>query len=276
MGKHKISIRNSHVSYWTYGENTNPPILFIHGFRGNHKGLQDLASEMTGYYVIIPDLPGYLESAPWTDRTHTISEYASWLAEFCDEIHLDDYIVVGHSFSATLAIFFAGHHGANIRKLILVAPVIAVTSPEAIVSNLYHQLARILPNPVRRIYLINPVTECCARFMLLKSSSLLNKIKLYYRQLQDMKTLNEQIIMENFISLHTTDPLEIAPNITIPTKIIAGTKDALSPRKSMEKLHDAIPNAVCEYILNEGHIIPMEQPASLARAIISFIYSSPA
>ncbi|HSX24535.1 MAG TPA: alpha/beta hydrolase [Candidatus Andersenbacteria bacterium] len=88
--------------------------------------------------------------------------------------------------------------------------------------------------------------------------------------------ISKRIIMENFISLYTTNPFECAKKITATTKIIAGTKDRLSPQKSMEKLQQIIPHATNEYVKGEGHIMPLEAPKKLGRAIQRFIESSPA
>ena len=112
--------------------------------------------------------------------------------------------------------------------------------------------------------------------MLLKSSSLYRKAEIIVDGLRNVPNLDERIIMENFVSLYTTDPFAIAKNIRATTYIIAGTKDRLSPKDSMEKLRATIPRATSAYIENEGHIIPLEAPETLGRAIAAFIESSPA
>ena len=274
--KHTCTVRNASVAYWTRGTPSLSPVVYIHGFRGNHKGLMGIGRIMKQSYVIIPDLPGYGESAGWDTTHHTIAEYAKFLEEFCETIGLKKYNVVGHSFGATLAIVFAGLHGMHIKKLVLIAPVISQSSIESLIGTIYYQFARILPATIKRIYLVNQLSDAGANIMLLKSSSLYRKAEIIVDGLRNVPNLDERIIMENFVSLYTTDPFAIAKNIRATTYIIAGTKDRLSPKDSMEKLRATIPRATSAYIENEGHIIPLEAPETLGRAIAAFIESSPA
>ena len=275
MKKHAFILRGKTVAYWTYGNPTMPAVIYIHGFRGNHKGLVGIALEMKRSYVIVPDLPGYGDSEPWESTPHTVLEYASFLQEFCEELGLKKYHVVGHSFGATLAILFAGLYGKHIQKLVLIAPVISQSSIESIIGTLYYQIARVLPPVLQRIYLVNQISDAGANVMLLKSASFHRKAEILVDGLRNIHTLSERIIMENFISLYTTDPFEISKNITAATLIIAGTKDRLSPKKSMEKLREFIPHSVTKYIPKEGHIMPLEAPKTLGNAISRFIESSP-
>ena len=60
-----------------------PPLLFIHGFRGTHEGLVDVAVWMTdrGYECYYPDIPPFgRESKPL--KTYDEKSYAKVIADY--------------------------------------------------------------------------------------------------------------------------------------------------------------------------------------------------
>ncbi|THE16454.1 alpha/beta fold hydrolase, partial [Kocuria rosea] len=59
------------VRYWFYDVDRAPkPLLvLVHGFRGDHHGLQLVADRLRErYHVVVPDLPGFGRSEPFPDR----------------------------------------------------------------------------------------------------------------------------------------------------------------------------------------------------------------
>ena len=79
---------------------TKPPLLFIHGFRGNHLGLADIANSfLPNYDVHTPDLP------PVGDQHldhYTADTYAEWVADYILAHHLDHPILIGHSLGSII------------------------------------------------------------------------------------------------------------------------------------------------------------------------------
>ncbi|HIY64770.1 MAG TPA: alpha/beta hydrolase, partial [Candidatus Agrococcus pullicola] len=49
--------------WFEYGPESGRPLAFVHGFRGDHHGLETIAAHLPGYRILIPDLPGFGESA---------------------------------------------------------------------------------------------------------------------------------------------------------------------------------------------------------------------
>lgn len=268
LEKRVVTLNGKQASYWTSGTASQEPVVFVHGFRGNHKGLAPTASHLDGKRIIIPDLPGYGESEPWDDMPHTIQAYCTWLNDFCEALHLRSYVLVGHSFGATLAILYASQYSEHITKLILIAPVIASASWESFIGSIFYRTAEYLPSAIQRPYLINHPVDAAANIMLLKSAPLKRKGEIIMDGLRNVPNLDERIIMENFTSMYDSAPLPAASRITSPTYIIVGSKDSLSPIKSMQLLQEHIPHATMSVIPNEGHIIPLENPSALGNAIM--------
>jgi pimeloyl-ACP methyl ester carboxylesterase len=56
---------------------------------------------------------------------------------------------------------------------------------------------------------------------------------------------------------------------TVPTRILVGTKDTLTPPRAARALADAIAGAELEVILGAGHMLPLEAPDEIVAAIRS-------
>ncbi len=274
--KHTITIQQSSVAYWTYGDPSKPTVLLIHGFRGNHFGFTSIAKHLDSYHVVIPDLPGYGESQSWQTTPHAIEAYAEWLHEFCIATNIAHPIVVGHSFGATITLLFAHLYGDEISQLILMSPVVSENSLRAAIGSIYYSSARYVPSLFRRTYLINPISDVCANLMLFKTGSVHNRLRILSEGLHNTKKFHENVIFENFASLQRINPFSYTASLAMPVCIIAGTHDVFCKPNDIERLCGGIANITCTYLDKEGHLLPLEQPKRAASALCAFISSSPA
>lgn len=80
---------------------------------------------------------------------------------------------------------------------------------------------------------------------------------------------NEDSIEETWRSLIRYDYKRIE-NVKVPVHIIHGDEDILVPKKQVQKLHQFIPSATLFYVLNCGHMPPVENPQDLAEAILQY------
>ena len=156
--------------YWQYGEGMGSgsfpegcyPVLLVHGFRGDHHGLEIIANYLLklipNVSIISPDLPGFgrsddlPESAPGED---SIDAYVAWLQDFVERtnplglpLH-----VVGHSFGSILTSAFAAAHPASLARLSLINPISepALEGRQRVTSrlaSLYYRAGAALPEKI--------------------------------------------------------------------------------------------------------------------------------
>lgn len=67
------------------------------------------------------------------------------------------------------------------------------------------------------------------------------------------------------------DATDELPTISVPTLVIAGEHDALTPPEHARVMTDAIPDASIDVIPDAGHLSNMERPAAFNRALASFL-----
>jgi pimeloyl-ACP methyl ester carboxylesterase len=81
-----------------------PPIVLIHGLGGCWQNwLENIPHLARRHRVVAPDLPGFGESPMPTGWDISIPSYGSLIADFCDELGLDDAVIVGHSMGGFVA-----------------------------------------------------------------------------------------------------------------------------------------------------------------------------
>ena len=166
--------------YWQYGKGMNGgtfpegsyPVLLVHGFRGDHHGLEIIANYLLklipNVSIISPDLPGFGRSADLPENTQgkdaqggdNINAYVAWLNDFVKHtnparedtqplpLHL-----VGHSFGSIVTSAFAAAHPNSLALLSLINPISepALEGSQRVASrlaSLYYRAGAALPEKI--------------------------------------------------------------------------------------------------------------------------------
>lgn len=74
----------------------------------------------------------------------------------------------------------------------------------------------------------------------------------------------------DFIQNPPENSHERLARITVPTLIIAGDKDILTPLPTQEALHEAIEGSRFEVISGSGHVPPVEKPEQWGKLVLDF------
>ena len=69
------------------------------------------------------------------------------------------------------------------------------------------------------------------------------------------------------------DVVERLPEIHIPTLIVCGTEDKMTPLRHSESMAVNIPNAALQTIDSAGHMVALEQPRRVAGILNIFVKS---
>uniref|UniRef100_UPI0028F028F0 alpha/beta fold hydrolase n=1 Tax=uncultured Rothia sp. TaxID=316088 RepID=UPI0028F028F0 len=136
--------------------------LLVHGFRGDHHGLEIIANYLLklipNVSIISPDLPGFGRSADLPESTldeDSIDAYVAWLQDFVERtnplglpLH-----VVGHSFGSIVTSAFAAAHPNSLALLSLINPISepALEGSQRVASrlaSLYYRAGAALPEKI--------------------------------------------------------------------------------------------------------------------------------
>jgi pimeloyl-ACP methyl ester carboxylesterase len=275
MGSHHIT---HGTAYWIYNDNSKlPNLVMIHGYRGTHHGLELIAKQLDEYRIIVPDLPGFGESKPLKNE-HSLNNYAEWLNRFINGLKLDrPPILLGHSFGSIIASKFASEHPDSIEKLILVNPIgsPALEGPRAILTRMalaYYWLGRKLPQPLATQLLSAKPVVLLMSSVMAKTHNIKSRKYIHSQHLEHFSEFaNRQVAAEAFKASVQNNVRDVANSINVPTLIIAGDLDDITPLKKQYELNDLFPKSQIEVINGVGHLTHYEKPIEVADAIKKFL-----
>jgi pimeloyl-ACP methyl ester carboxylesterase len=78
-------------------------------------------------------------------------------------------------------------------------------------------------------------------------------------------------MLGDFRACDAFDVRERLGDISVPTLVIGGKDDRLTPPKFSEYLREHIPNARLLLVEEAGHMVMLEQPAVVTEAIADFL-----
>ena len=268
--------------YWEYGPvDAELTIVAVHGFRGDHHGLESIAAHLCAsdprIRVISPDLPGFGVSEPLRYDVHDISGYSGWLRAFLDRLGLlGTAVVLGHSFgSIVVAAALAG--GLAAPRAILINPIAspALSGPNAIGTRLaifYYWLGSRIPESLGFWVLRwRAVTRGISIFMTKSKDPALRRWVHNQHDRYFGAFATRQVVLDAFRASVSHDVSEYAADIAIPVLLIAAELDDITPVADQHALAAIFADATLRVIPGVGHLIHYEVPAEAAREIDAFV-----
>ena len=274
--RQEAEVLGGRTAYWSYGpDDAELTVLAVHGFRGEHHGLEPVVAHLPGIRVIMPDLPGFGETAPLPGRVHDIDAYARWLIDFA-AVAAPGAVVLGHSFGSIVA-SAAVSRGLETPRLILVNPIgaPALEGPKAVLTRLailYYALGARLPEGIGTELLRNRIIVRGMSIAMAKTSD--PELRRFVHDQHDTyfsRFADREVLSQAFRTSVSHDVREFAPRITVPTLLVAAQRDDITPIEAERHLATLFPDAELVEIAHVGHLIHYETPAEAAGAIRRFL-----
>ncbi|GAA1791065.1 alpha/beta hydrolase [Leucobacter iarius] len=265
---------------WQYGNPDGAALILVHGFRGDHHGLEGLALRIAELQpdlrVLVPDLPGFGESPAVPDREHGIALYGEWLRAFAAEAAPEGHAILGHSFG-TLVVSNAVSTGLDPRLAILINPISApaLEGPQALLTQLaiaYYRAADVLPERAARGLLGHPAIVRTMSIVMAKTPDPEERAWIhgqhdrYFSRFSDTTTL-----LQAFRASVSHTVTASAPDYSMPTLIIAGDVDDITPITDQLSLHRKIEGSGLRILPGVGHLVHYEAVEDAAAMITAFL-----
>ncbi len=277
--RNSVEIDGGPCVYFEYpsADNSDVTLVMIHGYRGNHRGLQAIAAGLIKYRVIIPDLPGFGESAP-LKMTHSIKAYSDWLHKFLGALQLENKAnLMGHSFGSLVVGFYATRHSP--RSVTLVNPVSspALEGPRAALTNLtkvYYSLAAALPKAIGQWLLRSRLAVMVMSVVMAKTKQRRLRRWIHNQHLSNFSDFaTVEVATEGYMASISTDLSKLAPMIASPVLVVAATLDDITDIESQRRVSKLYSNSTYREILGVGHLVHYEAPEQAASYISEFLDS---
>ncbi len=242
------------------------PVLFVHGFPFDHRQWDPQLEASPGSATMLaPDLRGLGASggAREPERAH-LSDYADDLAHWLDEVGWERAVVAGLSMGGYIAFAFLRRYPDRLLGLVLadtspsadteavrtdrrtISERVAVEGMDIVVEDL---LARVLGPTTRRSR-----PEVCARLSGMMSAAPI-----------------PGVLAALAAMAGRPDSTPILGSITVPTLVIVGEEDPLTPPTTAGTMASAIAGARLAVIPQAGHLPPLETPEAFNGVMGEFL-----
>lgn len=265
--------------WWEYSaDGTALTIVMIHGYRGDHHGLQLFADALPEYRVIIPDIPVFGKSGTWEAGLTSIDQYGQWLREFLRETETSKAVVLGHSFGSIVVA--NGLRGKRRAPIVLVNPISqrALDGPKRLLAaagSSWYRIGAVLPEPIANAFLSWRLVVKMMSITLAKTrtTTLRRWIHEQHDRYFSSYSDRDSLIGGYFVST-ANDVSEYARDIDAPVLIVAAAQDDITPIAAQHRVQKLFPHAELRIIDGVGHLVHYEKPIETAAMIREFLVSN--
>jgi pimeloyl-ACP methyl ester carboxylesterase len=274
-----LDVRGTATSVWRYGAaEPRTTVVFLHGFRGDHHGLEPIVASMIaadpGLRVLVPDLPGFGATPPLPAGAHDVDGYAGWTRDLLDLLG-GDVVLAGHSFGSIVASAAVARDATGITSLVLVNPIasLALQGPRVVMRKLtaaYHRVAGAVPLAVGEAMLRNRVVTRIASIAMVTTTDAGLRRWIHAEHDRYFSSFaGRASLLEAFTASVTHAVTAYAPEVKVPVLLVAGELDDLAPPAAQRTLLPLFPDARLALLPGTGHLAHYEQPAAVAAAIVA-------
>lgn len=227
-------------------------ILFVHGAGGNsalwrfQKEYLEKRAE-----VILLDLPGRGGSTGKGCRS--IGDYVEVIRDVLLENDLKGSYAVGHSMGGLIIMSLAITYPDLLKGLILIGTGARL---------------RVSPDILEWIMIDKERAVKAAMEMAFSSKTPRSVVD---GAVAEMMKAPSETIFGDFFACDRGDVMEEVKSVTMPALIISGLDDLLTPPKYASYLHQAIRGSELVLIPDAGHLVTLENPEEVNRAIETFV-----
>lgn len=260
----RLMVHGVNLAVEVQGE--GPAILFVHGYPLDRTIWREQIDALDGYRRIAPDLRGMGQSdAP--DLGYGMELYAADLAALLDALGVDDVVLCGLSMGGYIAFEFVRQWRSRVRGLVLMDTRAEADSPEV-------RRARDAAAATAREQGTSAVSDAMLPKML-APSTLTDRPDVVERVRTTMAATPVSGLVGALGAMRDrvgSEPL-LATLAGIPTLVIVGAADILTPPDQARAMAEAIPGAQLAVIPGAGHLPPVEQPAATSQSLREFLRS---
>jgi 2-hydroxy-6-oxonona-2,4-dienedioate hydrolase len=256
-----VSLYGQPVIYFESGEGAN--VIFLHGLGGEASNWTANFYPISDYYhVYAIDQIGFGGSAK-PPIEYKIQTFVDFLEAFMKELEIPKATIVGNSLGGWIATEFAVQHPAMMNKLVLVDA-----------AGLTPGRRSDLPADLGRGSLLGTRNTLNLIFYRknLVSDEVVKRAFTHHMKVGDgftrQRTLAGIVLSNQFED-------EKLHNIHVPTLLIWGRNDKVTPLSLGERFQRGIRDATLVILENCGHIPQVESPGTFNKTLLDFLNSAP-
>ena len=224
-------------------------IIFVHG----SGGCRDIWRYQTEYFPSshAVNLPGH----PRGQALESVEECVEWLNKYIQREGFRDIVLAGHSFGGAIALMYALTYPQELKGITIIGsgarlrvhPIFLAPCEEAIKGNpekwyeLVEEMYRLTPEDYKR------------------------------EMVEKQKAIGPAVMLNDFLCCDKFDIMDRVHEIKVPTLVICGESDIMTPVKFANYLGTRITDSKVVVIPESSHFVLAEKPEAVNKAIQDFI-----
>jgi len=253
-----VRINGRQVSYWTARKGLvegKETVLFIHGAGGGQYTWSYQKSFFEKEFnPVIVELPGH--GASGGEGEEDVGKYAEHVYAFLKALELEKVFLVGHSMGGAITQTLALTHAEMMKGIVLVGTGARLKVFPMILDGIRSNFEE----TVRKINQFAFSRKVLAELM--------------EKSLSFMSQCRPEVLYGDFLACDRFDRMNEAEKIILPTLILCGDDDQLTPVKYSQFLNSRIKGSKFEVLSNAGHMVMMEAAQAFNERVREFILES--
>jgi pimeloyl-ACP methyl ester carboxylesterase len=239
-------------------DSSQPTVVLLHGAGFDHTtwALHSRWFAHHGYGVLAPDLPGHGRSTG--AALPTIAGMADWTAALIDAAGASKAWLVGHSMGSLIALETAARHPAKVSALGLIGTAATMSvGPDLL------KAAEANDHDA-----VDMVSIWGLGYQAELGGSLAPGLWMHFGAQRVLEQNRPGVLFNDLAACNAyQNALAAAAKITVPTTLILGERDMMTPAKAGKTLAAAIPNSRTVVLRGVGHMMMVERPDELLAAL---------
>jgi 3-oxoadipate enol-lactonase len=256
------------MSYNEFGEGLSP-IIFIHGFPFEKSMWQPQVESISNtFHLFTYDIRGFGKSTSEVIRTASIDLFAEDLIAFMDALFIEKAVVCGFSMGGYILLNAVKRFPDRFSAIILADTQCIADSLEGKEKRreAISEIEQFGLGAFAKQFIKNIFTEADLKY----------KKELVKSVTQDILATSKETVVATLNALaNRVETCNTLNQIAIPTLIICGKDDAVTPIAQAQFLHENIPNSVLKIIKKAGHMANLVQPKHYNNILLEFISNLP-
>jgi pimeloyl-ACP methyl ester carboxylesterase len=252
----EVSVRGRRLAYEAQPldlDKSSLSVVFIHGSGGDREDWTAQLAGLSGVAnVIALELPGHGESEPPGETS--VEAYAQWVGDFVDALGLQKVVLVGCSLGSAIAQWIA-----------LFSP-----KPWLVGVGLVGAGARLRVHPAFLEGLKKDEQKALAMLCDFCLSSATGE-PLRGKLREKFIKISADLVHGDLSACNEFDVMDSIGKVRLPTWILVGEDDQLTPVKYARYLHEAIEGSQLAVVPQAGHLAMMEKPEEFNRLLADFL-----
>jgi pimeloyl-ACP methyl ester carboxylesterase len=239
-------------------DSREPAMVLIHGAGFDHSAwaLHSRWFAHHGFSVLAPDLPGHGRSVGPALRS--IAEMADWIAALLTAVGAAKAHLIGHSMGSLIALETAARHGEKVSALGLIGTAATMSVGGDLLK------AAEANDPAA----IDMVSIWGLGYAAELGGSLAPGLWMHGGAQRVLQHCASGVLYSDLDACNAySGALAAAAKVTVPTTVILGERDMMTPAKAGKALAAAIAGARTVVLPGAGHMLMAERPDELLAAI---------